>query len=112
MKIQMNDEEQTETETESVKTVSESDLHTKYEEFINFEKQKKAEINSKKLELLRSIAKEKVKVESIEKEKESTKRKIEQTQLNIEELRELEEEYTKRGVDLLKERNKHQEGNW
>lgn len=92
-------------DSEKIRKAREADLHLKYVEFINFERQKKAEINSKKLDLLKNIAKEKVRIAAVENQNEAVDRKIQQTSFNMEELRSLEEEYTQKGVDLLKQAN-------
>jgi hypothetical protein len=90
--------------------VSPRDLETTYKEFIDFEKQKKAEINSKKLDLLRNIMMEKGRVKAIEAERERVRKKIELTEANVEEFKAMEEGYLDTGVQLLKEQKIKQEG--
>lgn len=89
----------------------EMDFEAFYRQFMDFERQKKAEINSKKLELLGSITNEKVKVKGIEIERQDVARKMEVTLENAKEFKTIEDEYVQRGVELIKQQNLKNEGN-
>ena len=76
-----------------------------YQEFLEFEKKTRADMNSKREDMIRSIMQEKMKIKMLEEERLSIQNRFQTVQINITQLKIFEENYQKNELQLRNQTN-------